>query len=71
MKAIATIDLKKDEEGFLQVAAKNNWAFITYTPEQLNEMPLKTLLKKCISIQVLTVYVNQQLCAMRRRTIGC
>ncbi|MEK4423672.1 cobalt-precorrin 5A hydrolase [Solibacillus sp. FSL K6-1523] len=41
VKAIATIDLKKDEEGFLQVAAKNNWAFITYTPEQLNEMPLK------------------------------
>ncbi|ATP38682.1 cobalamin biosynthesis protein CbiG [Solibacillus sp. R5-41] len=41
VKAIATIDLKKDEEGFLQVAAKNNWAFITYTPAQLNEMPLK------------------------------
>lgn len=41
VKAIATIDLKKDEEGLIKVAAKNNWQFVTYTPEQLNEMPLK------------------------------
>ncbi|TSI06705.1 cobalt-precorrin 5A hydrolase [Lysinibacillus sp. BW-2-10] len=41
VKAIATIDLKKDEEGFLQVAAKNNWQFVTYTAEQLNEIPIK------------------------------
>ena len=41
VKAIATIDLKKDEEGLIQVAARNNWQFVTYTPAELNEMPLK------------------------------
>lgn len=41
VKAIATIDLKKDEQGFLQVTAQNNWQFITYSPAQLNEMPLQ------------------------------
>ncbi len=41
VKAIATIDLKKDEECFLQVVAKNNWHLVTYTPAELNEMPLK------------------------------
>lgn len=42
VKALATIDLKKDEEAFLQVTAKYGWEFVTYTPEQLNEMPLPT-----------------------------
>ncbi len=41
VKAIATIDLKKDEAGFLQVTAKNNWQFVTYTPAELNVIPLK------------------------------
>lgn len=41
VKAIATIDIKKDEHGFLQVTARNNWQFITYTPAELNEMPLQ------------------------------
>ena len=41
VKAVATIDLKKDEEGLLALTAKHNWPFITYTPEQLNEMPLR------------------------------
>lgn len=40
VKAVATIDLKKDEEGLLALTEKQNWQFITYTPEQLNEMPL-------------------------------
>ncbi|WP_431027166.1 cobalt-precorrin 5A hydrolase [Lysinibacillus sp. LZ02] len=40
VKALATIDLKKDEEAFLQVTAKYDWEFVTYTPAQLNEMPL-------------------------------
>lgn len=40
VKALATIDLKKDEEAFLQVTAKYDWEFVTYTPVQLNEMPL-------------------------------
>lgn len=40
VKAVATIDLKKDEAGLLELTAKHNWPFVTYTPEQLNEMPL-------------------------------
>lgn len=40
VKAVATIDLKKDEIGLLELTAKHNWAFVTYTSEQLNEMPL-------------------------------
>lgn len=40
VKTLATIDLKKDEEAFVQVAAKYDWEFITYSPEQLNEIPL-------------------------------
>lgn len=41
VKAIASIDLKKDEQGFIEVAQKNQWQFITYTAAQLNEMPLR------------------------------
>lgn len=41
VKAIATIDLKKDEQGFLEVTSKNQWQFITYSPSELNEMPLR------------------------------
>ncbi|MDQ0214226.1 cobalt-precorrin 5A hydrolase [Oikeobacillus pervagus] len=40
VKAIATIDLKKDEEGFLEVAQKYDWEFVYYTPDELNEMPI-------------------------------
>ncbi|MBM7647823.1 cobalt-precorrin 5A hydrolase [Bacillus ectoiniformans] len=40
VKAIATIDLKKDEEGLLDVLAKNSWSFKVYTPAELNEMPI-------------------------------
>lgn len=41
VKAIASIDLKKDEQGLIEVASKNQWQFITYNAEQLNEMPLR------------------------------
>lgn len=41
VKGISTIDLKKDEEGLLQVCDEMNWSFTYYTPEQLNAMPLK------------------------------
>ncbi|MFD0676407.1 MULTISPECIES: cobalt-precorrin 5A hydrolase [unclassified Paenibacillus] len=40
VKALCTIDLKKDEEGLLAVVQKYGWAFETYTPEQLNEVPI-------------------------------
>lgn len=41
IKAICTIDLKKDEEGLLQVIKDRKVEFCTYTPEQLNEMHIE------------------------------
>jgi len=41
VKAIASIDLKKDEKGLLELATKYNWSFITYTPTELNEIPMQ------------------------------
>lgn len=40
VKALCTIDLKKDEEGLLAVANKYGWPLIFYTPEQLNAVPI-------------------------------
>lgn len=40
VKALVTIDLKKDEQGFIELTNRYGWKFVTYTPEQLNEMPL-------------------------------
>ncbi|WP_226528909.1 cobalt-precorrin 5A hydrolase [Metabacillus niabensis] len=49
VKAIATIDLKKNETGLLELTAKHNWHFVTYTPDQLNEIktqnPSETVFK--------------------------
>lgn len=36
----ATIDLKKDEQGLLEVCGKYGWRLETFTPEQLNRVPL-------------------------------
>lgn len=41
VKAIASIDLKKDEQGLLALCEKYQWLFQTYTPEELNEMPFQ------------------------------
>lgn len=38
VKAICSIDLKKDEEGLIAVTQKYGWDFVTYSPEQLNEV---------------------------------
>ncbi|MGJ7034379.1 cobalt-precorrin 5A hydrolase [Anoxybacillus eryuanensis] len=40
VKALCTIDLKKDEEGLLAVANKYKWPLIFYTAEQLNAVPI-------------------------------
>lgn len=40
VKALASIDLKKDEEAFKQVTAKYGWEFVVFTPAELNEIPL-------------------------------
>lgn len=49
VKAVCTIDLKKDEAGLLAVVHKHGWAFVTYTPEELNtvavESPSDTVFK--------------------------
>lgn len=41
IKAICTIDLKKDEVGLLEVASKRNVEFCYYTPPELNEMHIE------------------------------
>ncbi|OCA85389.1 cobalamin biosynthesis protein CbiG [Bacillus wudalianchiensis] len=37
VKAIATIDLKKDEAGLLEVVRKYRWEFVYFRPEELNQ----------------------------------
>lgn len=41
VKAVCTIDLKKDEEGLLAVCAEHDWPLVCYTPEELNEMTIE------------------------------
>ncbi|MED0676280.1 MULTISPECIES: cobalt-precorrin 5A hydrolase [Aneurinibacillus] len=41
VKAICTIDLKKDEAGLLSVCDKYGWEFVYYTPQELNEMNIE------------------------------
>lgn len=40
VKALVSIDLKKDEQCFIDITNRYGWKFATFTPEQLNEMPL-------------------------------
>lgn len=40
VKAICSIDLKKDEEGLLAISQKNNWEFICYSAEELNRVSI-------------------------------
>lgn len=41
VKAVCTIDLKKDEEGLLEVVSKHGWEFVYYTPQELNEIEIE------------------------------
>ncbi|MFD7520644.1 cobalt-precorrin 5A hydrolase [Paenibacillus chitinolyticus] len=41
VKTVCTINLKADEEGLLAVCGKYGWPLVTYTPEELNEMPME------------------------------
>ncbi|MGO4886986.1 cobalt-precorrin 5A hydrolase [Anaerobacillus sp. MEB173] len=41
VKGISTIDLKKDEQGMLDVCKKFGWDFVYYTPEQLNKVEIE------------------------------
>lgn len=40
VKALATIELKKDEPGLLAVCEKFGWPLVWYTPEELNQVTL-------------------------------
>ena len=40
VRNMATIDLKQDEQGLLEVCSKYSWRLDTYTPGQLNEVKL-------------------------------
>jgi cobalt-precorrin 5A hydrolase len=40
VKALCTIDLKKDEAGLIEVANKNHWEFIYFTPNELNSIKI-------------------------------
>lgn len=40
VRNIATIDLKKNEEGLLALCAKYGWELVTYTPSELNTVQL-------------------------------
>lgn len=41
VKQLATIDLKKDEKGLLEVCEKNGWPLTFYTPVELNQAPMR------------------------------
>ena len=41
VKALCTIELKKDEKGFLDVVAENGWEFVYYNPDELNSVPIE------------------------------
>ncbi|NOU54708.1 cobalamin biosynthesis protein [Brevibacillus borstelensis] len=41
VKALATIELKKDEEGLIEVCSKYGWPFVWYSPEELNTVKLE------------------------------
>lgn len=41
VRNLATIDLKKDEEGLLEICRKYKWELKTYTPDELNQVELK------------------------------
>lgn len=41
VRNVATIDLKKDEQGLLAVCEKYHWKLETFSPEELNQIKLK------------------------------
>jgi cobalt-precorrin 5A hydrolase len=49
VKALCTIDLKKDEPGLIEVVQKNGWEFVYYSPNELNtvkiQQPSETVFK--------------------------
>lgn len=40
VRNVATIDLKADEEGLLELCGKRSWPLVTYTPKELNTVTI-------------------------------
>ena len=53
VKALCTIDLKKDEIGLLEVVEKYGWEFVYYPPEKLNKATIEAHLTLYLNTQVL------------------
>jgi cobalt-precorrin 5A hydrolase len=78
VKAICTIDLKKDEEGLLEVVNKYGFEFHHYTPEELNtvsmEQPSETVYKFTgaygVSEPAARLYANVEKLALVKKKSG-
>lgn len=78
VKAVCTIDLKKDELGLLEVTRNHGWEFITYTPEELNtvtvEAPSETVYKftgaYAVSEPAVKLYTGQDELALVKKKSG-
>lgn len=78
VKALCTIDIKKDEDGFIQTVNKFGWEFIVYTPEELNSVkisnPSETVYKYTgaygVSDPAALLYSNSQKLALTKKKSG-
>ncbi|GFZ99206.1 cobalamin biosynthesis protein [Paenibacillus marchantiophytorum] len=78
VKAVCTIDLKKDEEGLLEVTRKHGWEFNYFTPEQLNtvhvEAPSETVFKftgaYAVSEPAVKLYIGQDKLTLIKKKSG-
>ncbi|MCM3654545.1 cobalt-precorrin 5A hydrolase [Metabacillus litoralis] len=78
VKAVCSIDLKKDEEGIIAVAQKYNWDFTCYSADELNrvqiDLPSETVYKFTgaygVSEPAARVYSGAQTLAMTKKKSG-
>lgn len=78
VKAICSIDLKKDEEGIIAVAQKYNWEFTCYSADELNraqiDLPSETVYKFTgaygVSEPAARLYSGAQILAMTKKKSG-
>lgn len=78
VKAVCTIDLKKDEAGLLEVCQKYGWEFVCYSPDELNEVqveaPSETVFKYtgayAVSEPAVKLYAGNQKLAVNKKKSG-
>ncbi|MBZ5749995.1 cobalt-precorrin 5A hydrolase [Metabacillus rhizolycopersici] len=78
VKAVCSIDLKKDEEGIIAVAQKYNWDFTCYSADELNrvqiDLPSEAVYKFTgaygVSEPAARVYSGAQTLAMTKKKSG-